>query len=268
MKHYPLSLWKKRGNVNEICFVTDPTIKSKVLLIDGLITAVNHITTPNNKKCNLSLTGEYLYLIFKPVKNKKFLVRLDCRTESTFAYRVTVTNAVRFPRVSNLSLCLPLPSLTASPDLEEPKWVILRFDLRKIINKYSSYHYHSLIRLQLCCSLLIYAAFTSDNKYSPFVVRKKNMHKNSVLPLPKEFQPALNLQKLYETFELVTIPEDGIEDFEGMWVFLFICIKNMLIVILLQNILLKYLVSDCYEEDQYSLLGLKVSINIDFLCHC
>ncbi|CAH8558388.1 WD repeat-containing protein 90, variant 2 [Schistosoma haematobium] len=215
MKHYPLSLWKKRGNVNEMCFVTDPTIKSKVLLIDGLVTAVNHITTPNNEKCNLSLTDEYLYLIFKPVKNKKFLIRLDCRTESTVAYRVTVTNAVRFPKVSNLSLCLPLPSLTASPDLEEPKWVILRFDLRKIINKYSNYHYHSLIRLQLCCSLLIYAAFTSDNKYSPFVVRKKNMLKNSVLPLPKEFQPVLNLQKLYETFELVTIPEDGTEDFEA-----------------------------------------------------
>ncbi|CAI2729226.1 unnamed protein product [Schistosoma spindalis] len=215
MKHYPVSLWKKRGNVNEICFVMDTTINSKVLLIDGLVTAVNHITTPNNKKYNLSLTGEYLYLIFKPVKNKKFLVRLDCRTESGVAYRVTVSNALRLPRVSNLSLCLPLPSLTASSDLEEPKWVVLRFDLRKIINKYSSYHYHSLIRLQLCCSLLIYAAFTSDNRYSPFVVSKKNMHKNSVLPLPKEFQPVLNLQKLYGTFELVTIPGDGTENFEA-----------------------------------------------------
>ncbi|CAH8558849.1 unnamed protein product [Schistosoma rodhaini] len=215
MKHYPLSLWKRRGNVDEICFVMDPTVNSEVLLIDGLVNAANHVTVPNDRKCNLGLTGEYLYLILKPVKNKKFLVRFDCRTKSSVVYRVTVTNALKLPKVSNFSLCLPLPLLTVSPDLEQPKWVVLRFDLRKIINKYSSYHYHSLSRLKLCCSLLIYAAFTSDNKYSPFVLRKKNMHKNSVLPLPKEFQPVLNLKKLYETFELVTIPEDGTDHFEA-----------------------------------------------------
>ncbi|CAH8495749.1 unnamed protein product [Schistosoma turkestanicum] len=215
MKHYPFSSWRKRGNGDDIHLVMDSTLNSKVMLIDGLVTAANHLTVPKNQKCSLSLTGEYLYLIVKPLKDKNFIVRLDCRTKSSITFRITVSNARKFCKVSNLCVCLPLSLLTISPDVEEPKWVVLRFDLRKIVNEYSIYQYHSLSRLQICCSLLLYAAFTSNNEYSPLVsIEKNKVHKNLVLPLPKEFRPFLGPEKLSETFDLVSIPESITDQFE------------------------------------------------------
>ncbi|KAH8876271.1 WD repeat-containing protein 90 [Schistosoma japonicum] len=214
VKHYPLSSWKKRGDLNKIHFVTDPTISTKVLLIDGLATAVNHITVPKSHKCSLNLSGQYLYLIVKPLKDKKFLIRLECRTNKMVAFRVTVTNAFRASKISDLSLCISLPSFIFAPNVDEPKWLVLRFDLCKIISSFSSYRYHSLSRLQLCCSLLFYAAFTSDNEYSPFVLRNKNMVQKytGVLPLPKEFQPFQNPDKLCNTLRFIAIPENLADD--------------------------------------------------------
>ncbi|KAK4471449.1 hypothetical protein MN116_004877, partial [Schistosoma mekongi] len=213
LKHYPLSSWKKRGDVNKIHFVTDSTINSKVLLIDGLAPAVNHITVPKLHKCSLNLNGQYLYLIIKPLKDKKFLIKLDCKTNKLVTFRVTVTNAIRASKISDLSLCLPLPSFIFAPNIDEPKWLVLRLDLCKIISNFSSYRYHSLSRLQLCCSLLLYAAFTSDNEYSPFVLRNKNMVQKyaRILPLPKEFQPIQNQEKLCNTFIFLTIPENLVD---------------------------------------------------------
>ncbi|CAH8846414.1 unnamed protein product [Trichobilharzia szidati] len=215
LKRIAPNTWGKYGSSNDIRSVLDSSLNSKVILVDGPAAAVNHVTIPSLSKSRLQLTERYLYLIIKPICHKPFLLRIDCKTDKGVIFRITLSNALKQTKISNLSLYLPLSSLNVSPDDSERKWCILRLNLYEIISEYSDYRYHSLSRLQICCSLFLYAAFTSDNEYSPFVPRRNVTQKytgEAFLPVPNEFWPSNYSENLSSLFDLVMVPENTSDD--------------------------------------------------------
>lgn len=65
------------------CFVSfqDKTLKCTVYRIRGSVSAGNYIQLPQTSTQSLGLTGRYLYVLFRPLPSKHFVIHLDVATE-------------------------------------------------------------------------------------------------------------------------------------------------------------------------------------------
>lgn len=59
----------------------DKTLKGTVYRIRGSIPASNYLQLPRTSSQSLGLCGRYLYLLFRPLPRKYFVVHLDVATE-------------------------------------------------------------------------------------------------------------------------------------------------------------------------------------------
>lgn len=59
----------------------DKTLKGTVYRIRGSIPASNYLQLPRTGSQSLGLCGRYLYLLFRPLPRKYFVVHLDVATE-------------------------------------------------------------------------------------------------------------------------------------------------------------------------------------------
>jgi hypothetical protein len=59
----------------------DKTLKSAVYRIRGSVSASNYIQLPRTSTQSLGLTGRYLYVLFRPLPTKHFVIHLDVSTE-------------------------------------------------------------------------------------------------------------------------------------------------------------------------------------------
>lgn len=61
--------------------VQDKTLKCTVYRVRGAVSASNYIQLPKTSTQSLGLTGRYLYVLFRPLPAKHFVIHLDVSTE-------------------------------------------------------------------------------------------------------------------------------------------------------------------------------------------
>lgn len=71
-----LALWGTLPSLSQ-----DKTLKCTVYRIRGTVSASNYIQLPKTSAQSLGLTGRYLYLLFRPLSTKHFVIHLDLSTE-------------------------------------------------------------------------------------------------------------------------------------------------------------------------------------------
>ncbi|KAK2097186.1 hypothetical protein P7K49_022637 [Saguinus oedipus] len=70
----------------------DKTLKGNVYRIRGSVSAANYIQLPKTSTQSLGLTGRYLYVLFRPLPSKHFIIHLDVSTEDGQVIRVSFSN--------------------------------------------------------------------------------------------------------------------------------------------------------------------------------
>lgn len=85
----------------------DKTIKGSVFKIVGSIPAGNYIQLPKTATQSLGLTGHLLYLCFRPVPSKYFVVHIDVVTQDGLVVRVSFSNL--FKEFKSTSTWLQFP---------------------------------------------------------------------------------------------------------------------------------------------------------------
>ena len=79
--------------------------------ISGSVPAGNYIQFPKTASQSLGLTGHYIYMLFKPIVTKYFVVHIDAATDDGVIIRISFSNLfkefkststwLQFPFVSN-----------------------------------------------------------------------------------------------------------------------------------------------------------------------
>lgn len=85
----------------------DKSLKCTVYRVTGSIPSNNYIQIPKTKTQSLGLTGRYLYLLFKPIAGKYFVVHMDLATDEGLIIRISFSNL--FKEFKSTSTWLQFP---------------------------------------------------------------------------------------------------------------------------------------------------------------
>ena len=91
----------------------EKSLKATVYRISGSVPAGNYIQFPKASSQSLGLTGHYLYILFKPVATKYFVVHLDVATDDGVIVRVSFSNL--FKEFKSTSTWLQFPFISTPP---------------------------------------------------------------------------------------------------------------------------------------------------------
>lgn len=83
--------------------------------IRGSVSASNYIQLPRTSTQSLGLTGRYLYVLFRPVPTKHFVIHLDVSTEDGQVIRVSFSNLFKEFKSSTTWLQFPFVFETKTP---------------------------------------------------------------------------------------------------------------------------------------------------------
>uniref|UniRef100_A0A4W3JB08 WD repeat domain 90 n=1 Tax=Callorhinchus milii TaxID=7868 RepID=A0A4W3JB08_CALMI len=204
-KHFKVEEWKKSTKEGDVMSFMDRTLKATVYRIRGAIPAGNYIQLPKTTTQSLGLTGRYLYLLFKPVASKYFVVHFDAVTEDSQVIRISFSNL--FKEFKSTATWLQFPFICGAAkgfyiifsfhvlDLVGPApvgvpWICLMMDLQYILSVYLNRRYSHLKNIKLCSNMLVKNIFTSDIIFEPSVTVSKAKREGLVLqdvcPIPRE----------------------------------------------------------------------------------
>ncbi|CAK8679863.1 unnamed protein product [Clavelina lepadiformis] len=183
-KQFKIEDWKKASKEGDVTSTIDKILKCTVYKIQGSVPAGNYIQFPRTTTQSLGLTGRYLYILFKPIPTKYFVVHVDTVAEDGLVVRISFSNL--FKEFKSTSTWLQFPfachaakgsvehfaSLGAKQDFMGPaplaqKWTMLVLDLHYILSMYINRKYSHLKNIRLCANLLVKNCFTSDLSYDP-----------------------------------------------------------------------------------------------------
>lgn len=85
----------------------DKTLKSTVFRITGAIPANNYIQLPKTSTQSLGLSGRFLYLLFRPVAAKYFVVHVDVVTQDGLVIRISFSNLFKEFKTTSTWLQFP-----------------------------------------------------------------------------------------------------------------------------------------------------------------
>ncbi|XP_010837950.1 PREDICTED: WD repeat-containing protein 90-like, partial [Bison bison bison] len=91
-RHFKVDEWKRSTKEGDVAAVTDKTLKCTVYRVRGSVSASNYIQLPKTSTQSLGLTGRYLYVLFRPLPTKHFVIHLDVSTEDSQVIRVSFSN--------------------------------------------------------------------------------------------------------------------------------------------------------------------------------
>ncbi|XP_075797566.1 WD repeat-containing protein 90 [Microtus pennsylvanicus] len=217
-KHFRVDEWKRSSKEGDVAVVTDKVLKSAVYRIRGSVSASNYIQLPRTSTQSLGLTGRYLYVLFRPLPTKYFVIHLDVSTEDGQVIRVSFSNLFKDFKSSATWLQFPFVFETKTPrrDLAgvappNARWTCLQLDLRDILMFYLSRHYGHLKSIRLCASLLVRNLYTSDVCFDPAVtVTEARRAKLPVNPVPREMAfPVPKGESWHDHYIHVRFPSDG-----------------------------------------------------------
>eukprot|EP00062_Callorhinchus_milii_P017741 gi/632970473/ref/XP_007901672.1/ PREDICTED: WD repeat-containing protein 90 [Callorhinchus milii] len=230
-KHFKVEEWKKSTKEGDVMSFMDRTLKATVYRIRGAIPAGNYIQLPKTTTQSLGLTGRYLYLLFKPVASKYFVVHFDAVTEDSQVIRISFSNL--FKEFKSTATWLQFPFIcgaakgfvynstakTAKEDLVGPApvgvpWICLMMDLQYILSVYLNRRYSHLKNIKLCSNMLVKNIFTSDIIFEPSVTVSKAKREGLVLqdvcPIPREMAfLAPKGENWHDIYDYIRFPSSG-----------------------------------------------------------
>uniref|UniRef100_A0A8C2MBR0 WD repeat-containing protein 90 n=1 Tax=Cricetulus griseus TaxID=10029 RepID=A0A8C2MBR0_CRIGR len=229
-RHFRVDEWKRSSKEGDVALVTDKVLKSSVYRIRGSVSASNYIQLPRTSTQSLGLTGRYLYVLFRPLPTKHFVIHLDVSTEDGQVIRVSFSNLFKEFKSSATWLQFPFVFETKTPrrgsetwfrrdkwdDLAgvappNARWTCLQLDLRDILIFYLSRHYGHLKSIRLCANLLVRNLYTSDLCFDPAVtVTEARRVKLPVSPVPREMAfPVPKGERWHDHYIHVRFPSYG-----------------------------------------------------------
>ncbi|MBW00007.1 WD repeat-containing protein 90, partial [Eschrichtius robustus] len=172
-RHFKVDEWKRSSKEGDVAVVTDKTLKCTVYRVRGPVSAGNYIQLPKTSTQSLGLTGRYLYVLFRPLPAKHFVIHLDLCTEDSQVIRVSFSNFFKEFKSTATWLQFPFICETGTPrkGVGSPgaRWTCLQLDLHDILLVYLNRRYSQLKSIRLCASLLVRNLYTSDLCFDPEV---------------------------------------------------------------------------------------------------
>ncbi|XP_023584304.1 WD repeat-containing protein 90 [Trichechus manatus latirostris] len=217
-RHFKLDEWKRSTKEGDVALVMDKTLRSTVYQIWGPVSAGNYIQLPKTSTRSLGLTGRYLYVLFRPLPAKHFVIHLDVSTEDSQVIRVSFSNL--FKEFRSTATWLQFPFIceakssrrtivgTTSPGTQ---WTCLQLDLQDILLLYLNRRYRYLKSIRLCASLLVRNLYTSDLCFDPAVtVTEARRNKLAVTPMPREMAfPVPKGECWHDRYVHIRFPSDS-----------------------------------------------------------
>ncbi|NWX47793.1 WDR90 protein, partial [Steatornis caripensis] len=230
-KHFRVEEWKRSAKEGDVAALTDARLKGTVYRIRGSIPASNYLQLPRTGTQSLGLAGRYLYLLFRPVARKHFVVHLDVATEENQVVRISFSNL--FKEFKSTATWLQFPFVcgaagasagdraagTSRRDPEgaapaDVRWTCLVLDLRSILSLYLGRRYSHLKSVKLCANLLVKNLCTSDLVFEPGVTfseaRQADLACRGVAPMPREMAfPVPKGEKWHDLYDYIRFPSEG-----------------------------------------------------------
>ncbi|XP_023044994.1 WD repeat-containing protein 90 isoform X2 [Piliocolobus tephrosceles] len=217
-RHFRVDEWKRSAKQGDVAVVTDKTLKGAVYRIRGSVSAANYIQLPKNSTQSLGLTGRYLYVLFRPLPSKHFVIHLDVSTEDNQVIRVSFSNLFKEFKSTATRLQFPfvLEARTPQRDLvglvpHGARWTCLQLDLQDILLVYLNRRYGHLKSVRLCASLLVRNLYTSDLCFEP-AISGAPWAKLPVTPMPREMAfPVPKGESWHDRYVHVRFPSDSLK---------------------------------------------------------
>ncbi|NWX32194.1 WDR90 protein, partial [Notiomystis cincta] len=199
-KHFRVEEWKRSAKEGDVAALTDTRLKGTIYRIRGSNPASSYLQLPRAGTQSLGLTGRYLYLLFRPLPRKHFLVHLDVTTEENQVVRISFSNL--FKEFKSTATWLQFPFVcgaakegtarrgAAGAAPADVRWTCLVLDLPSILALYLHRRYSHLRGVKLCSNLLVKNLCTSDLLFEPGVTfstaRLSDLSCRGVAPMPRE----------------------------------------------------------------------------------
>ncbi|KFQ55786.1 WD repeat-containing protein 90, partial [Nestor notabilis] len=204
----------------------DTRLKGPVYRIRGSVPGSSYLQLPRTGTQSLGLTGRYLYLLFRPMPRKHFIVHLDVTTEEKQVVRISFSSLfkefkstatwLQFPFVCGMAEGLartPRHGLVGAAPTDV-RWTCLVLDLCSILSLYLNRHYSHLKSIKLCSNLLVKNLCTSDLVFDPGVTfseaRQAELSCCGVAPMPREMAfPVPKGEKWHDLYDYIRFPSKG-----------------------------------------------------------
>uniref|UniRef100_A0A8C3DA31 WD repeat-containing protein 90 n=1 Tax=Corvus moneduloides TaxID=1196302 RepID=A0A8C3DA31_CORMO len=187
-KHFRVEEWKRSAKEGDVAALTDTRLKGTIYRIRGSNPASSYLQLPRAGTQSLGLTGRYLYLLFRPLPRKHFLVHLDVTTEDNQVVRISFSNLFKEFKSTATWLQFPFVCATGAAPADV-RWTCLVLDLPSILGLYLNRRYSHLRGVKLCSNLLVKNLCTSDLLFEPggkwFVRGVAPMPRELAFPVPK-----------------------------------------------------------------------------------
>ncbi|NWV34823.1 WDR90 protein, partial [Grantiella picta] len=220
-KHFRVEEWKRSAKEGDVAALTDTRLKGTIYRIRGSNPASSYLQLPRAGTQSLGLTGRYLYLLFRPLPCKHFLVHLDVTTEENQVVRISFSSLfkefkstdtwLQFPFVCGAAREGPargeeLCATGAAPG--NVRWTCLVLDLPSILALYLNRRYSHLRGVKLCSNLLVKNLCTSDLLFEPGVTlseaRLRDLSCRGVAPMPRELAfPVPKGEKWHDLYDYI-----------------------------------------------------------------
>uniref|UniRef100_A0A669Q4A9 WD repeat domain 90 n=1 Tax=Phasianus colchicus TaxID=9054 RepID=A0A669Q4A9_PHACC len=222
-KHFRVEEWKRSHKEGDVTTVMDKTLKGTVYRIRGSIPASNYLQLPRTGSQSLGLCGRYLYLLFRPLPRKYFVVHLDVVTEENQVVRVSFSNLfkefkstatwLQFPFICGTNTVQPQTDLVGAAPANA-RWTCLVLDLHYVLSLYLSRRYSHLKSIKLCSNLLVKNVCTSDLLFEPGVTlseaRRANPACQGATPMPRDMAfPVPKGGKWHDHYDYISLSLQG-----------------------------------------------------------
>ncbi|XP_065826313.1 WD repeat-containing protein 90-like isoform X2 [Oscarella lobularis] len=214
-KHFGVGEWKKCSKQGDVTTTMDKSIKSTVYRIQGSIPASNFIQIPRVLSQSLHLTGSFIYVLFKPIAGKFFVIHIDVTTMDHLITRISISNL--FKELKATATSLQIPFIPSSPVPGESRWAFLILDLKSTLTKYQNRRYQCVKNVKLCANLLVKNLFTSDILFDPMIpenVKRRREYaallREGTMPVPKEmaFPVPKDAAEWLELYDIMRFPDE------------------------------------------------------------
>ncbi|NWH58538.1 WDR90 protein, partial [Geococcyx californianus] len=224
-KHFRVEEWKHSAMEGDVAALTDARLKGTVYRIRDSFPTGSYLQLPRTETQSLGLVGRYLYLLFKPVPYKRFVVHLDVATEENQVVRISFSNRFKEFKFTPNSLQFPFVcgaaegsvgdriARTSKRDLmgaapADVRWTCLVLDLHSILSFYLNRRYNHLKSIKLCSNLLVKNLCTSDLVFVPGVTfskaRQADLASQGVAPMPREMSfPVPKGEKWHNLYDYI-----------------------------------------------------------------
>ncbi|CDJ42355.1 hypothetical protein, conserved [Eimeria tenella] len=134
-------------------------------------------------KIPVRLSHKNVYIQFKPMANRFFVMHFDLRTAKDLPLRITLTNIVKLPKVRARVIQYPL--------LPPSRWVQICVHVPSMIGQFTKLTPtgNTLVSVQICSCLYLRGLFTSDNLYTMNDIPKVLRIKDTSALRPQELLP-------------------------------------------------------------------------------